>query len=92
MEPASTIVKKLGGTGVVARVTGVHITRVSGWQRPREKGGTGGRIPQGHIPRLVEYANENGIDLSFKDFFRDPDRVTPDSSLPAVYSTQHMGD
>jgi hypothetical protein len=69
MEPASTIIQKLGGPSVVAGVVGIHRTRVSSWKRSRASGGTDGRVPQDHIETLIAYAREKGIDLSLADFF-----------------------
>jgi monoamine oxidase len=68
MEPAFNIVTRLGGPSVVARIAGVHRTRVSNWMRPKEKGGTGGRIPQDHHRSLLEYAREHGVALTAEDF------------------------
>ncbi len=68
MEPAHSIIVKLGGPSVVASVVGVHRTRVSNWRRPREKGGTGGTIPQGHHLNLIDYAASIGITLTAQDF------------------------
>lgn len=68
MEPAQTIIGKLGGPSAVAEVVGVHRTRVSNWQRPREKGGTGGRIPQNHIPVLLDFARARDVPLTAADF------------------------
>ncbi len=68
MEPASTIIKKLGGEAVVSRVTETAYTAPYRWQQPREKGGTGGLIPQRHHPRLLDYARDNEILLSPADF------------------------
>ena len=71
MEPASTIIEKLGGVAAVARLTGVHRTRVSNWKRPRADGGTGGRIPQSHHVTLLRAARENGIeDISAESFLQ----------------------
>jgi len=68
MEPANTIITRMGGPSEVAKVTGVHRTRVSNWKRPREVGGTGGRIPQSHIQILLRVASERGISLTAEDF------------------------
>jgi hypothetical protein len=68
MEPAQTIIRKLGGPSAVASLLGIHRTRVSSWQRSRESGGTGGRIPQNHITTLLAHAREVGVDLSAGDF------------------------
>lgn len=68
MEPAQTIFRICGGAPKVAEITGVHRTRVYAWLRPKEDGGTGGRIPQNHIPSLLRYARDNGLDLNADDF------------------------
>lgn len=68
MEPANTIIAKLGGPTKVSQITGVHRTRVSNWKRPREAGGTGGMIPMPHIPVLLRAAQASGIKMSADDF------------------------
>lgn len=68
MEPASNIISSLGGPSVVAQAVGVHRTRVSMWQAPREKGGTNGLIPYRHVPKLLEFAKSRGVDLKPGDF------------------------
>lgn len=68
MEPACKIIKLLGGPSVVAKIAGVHRTRVSNWMRPKLSGGTGGIIPINHINKLIEAAQEKGIVLSGDDF------------------------
>jgi hypothetical protein len=80
-EPASSVIKKLGGPKIVAGIVGVHRTRVSNWSRSREVGGTGGMIPMKHVARLLDFAKENGIDLSAEDFIpastRDREQPSP---------------
>jgi hypothetical protein len=68
MEPAASIIKKLGGEAVVAAVTGRADTAPYRWQYSREKGGTDGLIPQKYHLALLEYAGQHGIDLSAADF------------------------
>lgn len=68
MEPAQTIVKKLGGPNAVAEIAGVHRTRVSNWMRPKEAGGTGGMIPFKHVPALIAAASAQGVELKADDF------------------------
>lgn len=68
MEPAKRIIKLLGGEGVVARITETAYTAPYRWQASREKGGTGGLIPQRHHVRLLAYAAENEIALTAADF------------------------
>jgi hypothetical protein len=71
MEPASRIIKLLGGERAVAKVAGTTVTCPYRWQYPRENGGAGGQIPARHIPALIRYAKTLGIELSPNDFFRD---------------------
>lgn len=68
MEPASTIIDRLGGPNKVASIAGVHRTRVSNWKRPKAGGGTGGAIPFKHVPALLAAAKDMGVELSTDDF------------------------
>lgn len=72
MEPASSIIKKLGGANCVAEIAGVHRTRVYGWMRPKTDGGTGGVIPLAHAAKLIEAARRKGIALTGDDFIPRP--------------------
>ncbi len=79
MEPAQTIVAKLGGPAVVSQIVGIHRTRVSNWRRPRAKGGTDGLIPQTYHLQLIDYAASQGITLTGDDFL--PSRVSADAEV-----------
>lgn len=68
MEPAKTIIRRLGGEAAVSKVTGTAFTAPYRWQHPRERGGCDGRIPQKHVPILLQYARDHGIQLSANDF------------------------
>lgn len=68
MEPAQTIIGRFGGPSALAELLGIHRTRVSNWQRPRDAGGTGGIVPQRYHPVLLDHARANGIDLKAEDF------------------------
>lgn len=68
MEPACSIIKKLGGEAVVSRITGTAYTAPYRWQHPRDRGGTGGLIPQRHYRTLLDHAKLNGIPLTADDF------------------------
>lgn len=57
----------------MAKVAGLHRTRVSSWQRSRAAGGTDGRIPQKHMPVLLAFAREQGIELRPEEFFEQTD-------------------
>lgn len=68
MEPARSIIDRLGGPNKVAEITGVHRTRVSNWARQKSAGGTGGTIPFKHVPILLAAAKAEGVDLVADDF------------------------
>lgn len=68
MEPARSIIAKLGGPSAIAEAVGIHRTRVSNWQRPRTKGGTNGLIPQRHHLALIDFAAVKGVELTADDF------------------------
>ena len=69
MEPASKIITELGGPAAVSLYVGVHRTRVSNWKRSIASGGTGGRIPAKHIPKLLALAAEKRVSLTIEDLF-----------------------
>jgi hypothetical protein len=90
MEPAQTIITKLGGVSVVAAALGVHRTRVSNWQRPREKGGTGGLVPQRHHRALLDFALERGKALTAEEFLP-PLKDAPSTGEPREVETEGVG-
>lgn len=75
MEPAQSIINRLGGPNKVASIAGVHRTRVSNWKRPKEDGGTGGVIPFKHVPALLAAAKESGVSLKVEDFLPVPEHA-----------------
>lgn len=77
MEPAQTVIDKLGGATKVASIVGIHRTRVSSWRLPKTKGGTDGAIPQRHHRAILDYATANNLDLKSDDFL-------PASAAPAI--------
>lgn len=83
LEPASTVLAKIGGVEVASKVTGKHVSRVYRWTYPREKGGTGGVIPHDDATKLLKYAGENSIPLTAADFFM-VDEGPPSTGEPAT--------
>lgn len=73
LEPARSVIAKIGGVEAVSAITGKHVSRVYRWMHPKEAGGTGGHIPLNHVPRLLSYAEANGIALTANDFFAQAD-------------------
>lgn len=70
LDPAKSIIGKFGGPDPVARITGKHISRVYRWMHPKERGGTGGVIPQADAQKLLAHARSEGIDLDPREFFQ----------------------
>lgn len=68
LEPARSVIAKIG-IEKVAEITGKHVSRVYRWMYSKERGGTGGLIPQSDAPVLLNYARENKIALSADEFF-----------------------
>lgn len=68
MEPAKSIIERLGGEAVVAAITRTARSAPYGWQKSKARGGTDGLIPQKHHRALLEFAKENGIPLKAEDF------------------------
>ncbi len=82
MEPAASIIERLGGPKVVSTITGAAYTAPYRWQHPRDKGGTGGLIPQKHHVTLLSYAQQHGIPLSASDFLPSPSN--PSAPAPSA--------
>lgn len=69
LEPARTIIRRLGGPDAVARLTGRHVTRVRRWTYPREKNGSDGLIPTSEALKLIKLAPDHGVhDLTMDQF------------------------
>lgn len=68
LNPAKSVIERLGGVDKVSEITGKHRTRVFRWMYPQERGGTGGLIPQRDIPKLLDYARNKQIRLRPGDF------------------------
>lgn len=83
MEPASSIVSKFGGPSKLAKILAVHRTRVSNWTRPKEAGGSGGRIPQAHHRTILSIARERELDIAAEDLLPSVENTPTDPARPA---------
>jgi hypothetical protein len=95
MQPAENIIAKfaidrdgmkISGEAKVSEITGAGTTAPYRWQYPREKGGTGGTIPQRYHRQLLDYARVNNIDLKAEDFLPVVDESLPDDTPAAAPS------
>ena len=72
LEPAKTVIAKIGGVDVAASITGKHVSRIYRWMYPAEKGGTGGVVPHADARKLLDHSKASGLDLHAEDFFAAP--------------------
>jgi hypothetical protein len=54
LQPAARVIDLCGGIDATAGIVGRDRSVVNRWLLPRERGGTGGRIPMHHAQRLLE--------------------------------------
>lgn len=74
LEPAATVVRKMGGVPMVARVLGLTHSAVYRWMWPQRPGpgesrGTGGLIPVRRQQEILEWSRRNGNHIKADDFF-----------------------
>lgn len=66
LEPAYSVVEKLGGKGHVANQLGLATSTLSRWCSPFPQG-TGGVIPQKHWPQLMQMARLQRVRLTLRE-------------------------
>ncbi len=66
IEPAYSVVEKLGGKAAVADELGLDKSTLSRWCQPQPQG-TGGMIPQRYWPKLVEMARGRKVRITLKE-------------------------
>ena len=81
MEPAHTIIERLGGHAKVSEITGTAYTAPYRWTYPKDRKGTGGRIPDRYWWTLLDYARAQDIPLRAEDFM--PEREEPPCCEPS---------
>lgn len=67
LEPARSIVTRLGGVRATARILGVNPSAVSRWMVSHKEKGTGGAIPLKHWQSILNHAKKENIRLSVTD-------------------------
>jgi hypothetical protein len=66
LEPAYTVIEKLGGKSVVAQALSLDKSTLSRWCQPSPQG-TGGLIPQRYWPQLIEMARQQRVRIGVKE-------------------------
>lgn len=83
MTPASDIIKRCGGNLRVAEWLGLERTAVQRWTYPKDKGGTGERIPTRHWAALIAKAAEHGSVVRLEELIP-PDAAAASRIRPAA--------
>ena len=66
LEPAFTVIERLGGKGNVAEALKLDKSTLSRWCQPRPNG-TGGMIPQRYWPALTKLARSCGVNITVQE-------------------------
>ena len=64
LEPACSVIRKLGGAIVIAKRFKKDRTTIFKWQMPKTSGGRGGNIPHWYHGELLKMAHDLGIELT----------------------------
>ena len=66
LEPAFTVIERLGGKAAVAEQLSLDKSALSRWCQPRPAG-TGGVIPQRHWAALMQMARAKHVDITLEE-------------------------
>ena len=66
LEPAYSVIQRLGGKSEVAERLNLDKSTLSRWCQPRPEG-TGGMIPQRHWPELMKLAREKKVRIKIEE-------------------------
>ena len=66
LEPAYSVIEKLGGKSTGAEALELDKSTLSRWCQPRP-GGTGGLIPQRYWPQLMQMARDQRVRIGVKE-------------------------
>ena len=66
LEPAYSLIEKLGGKAAVAEALGLDKSALSRWCMPRP-GGTGGMVPIRHWSALMRLAKQHNVQLALEE-------------------------
>jgi hypothetical protein len=72
LDPAKSVIDKIGGVETAAAVTGKHISRIYRWMYSTARGGTGGFVPHADAVKLLDHAKQNDLPLAAEDFIQSP--------------------
>lgn len=67
LTPAAYVIREFGGVRKLARELGKSPSTVSRWPKPKQKGGSDGRIPSDEQLPILELAKKRGLDVTPAD-------------------------
>jgi len=68
LEPAHSIIDSLGGSAEVCRALGVSYSQVRKWTWSKQRGGTGGLIPQRWHVAVLDLARRKDVPMTASAF------------------------
>lgn len=80
--PAAMVIGRCGGINKTAALIGVDRSVVNKWLLPKEKGGTGGKVPPKHWPKLLEHLPGLALDQLENILQKEGLKMTPASMNP----------
>jgi hypothetical protein len=69
MNIAERVIEKCGGVAKTAELINKSPSWVYRWTYPKDKGGTGGTVPQSSQHELLKLAKEGKVTITPADFF-----------------------
>lgn len=74
MEPATTLIRDLGGLRAVSRLLGISEHVVKRWRTPSLRGGTNGGIPRKHVFPILVHCIVHSIPHSVETIVLSPEQ------------------
>lgn len=68
LQPAMSIIDSLGGAAELSKGLGISYCQVRKWTWSKQRGGTGGLIPQRHHLAVLNIARQKCVPLTAADF------------------------
>lgn len=81
-DPAHKIIRKFGGVKRISDQFRCNMSNISRWHTDPGRGGYGGRVPSHYHVRLLRWAREADIPLSFEELLESP-RPAPGETEPS---------
>ena len=69
LDPAFSIIRKLGGAASLASDLGLNRSAVYFWSYPRDRGGTNGEIPLSNWEKLLQIARRKKVKMKLADLY-----------------------